>query len=255
MLPQESLNLKRSSISILSALVLATVVVAAGIAGAAGGGGGKTKVFGKGDGGLKPYCQKSREYGTCFVVGSLTTFINQLGDKKHPFQAPSDGRIVAWSITLGHKPSNRPPKGQPDDKSNLEFFQDLFGNDQYGKGPVAKLAILKRQQGVQMKLVDQSPAVKLSGPFYGKETVITLDRPLPIRKGEIVGLSSLTWIPMLRPHKRGDGKASWRASLSKGNCNEQGIIDGKPQKKVDSVRDYACEFDDRLFYKAWFVPN
>ena len=30
---------------------------------------------------------------------------------------------------------------------------------------------------------------------------------------------------------------------------------GKPQKKIGTTRDYACEFDDRLFYKAWFVPN
>jgi hypothetical protein len=241
--------LKRPVFSITCALALAAVVIAAGIASAAG-----SKVFGAGDADLKPLCEKTRE-GTCFVVGSLTTFINRLGDKKHPFTAPSDGRIVAWSIELGHKPSGRPPKDDPDAKSNLEFFQDLFGNERYGKGPVARLAILKRQQGVQFKLVDQSPAVKLSGPFYHADTVITLERPIPIRKGEVVGLSSLTWVPMLKPHRRGDGKNSWRASLAKGECNEAGIINGKPQKKVGTVRDYACEFDDRLFYKAYFVPN
>lgn len=235
--------------------MLATVVVAAGIAGAAGGGGNNVKVFGKGDASLKPFCQKSREYGTCLVVGSVTTFINELGKKERPFVAPSDGRIVAWSIELGHKPSSRPPKNNPDGKSNLEFFQDTFGSDRYGKGPVAKLAILKRQQGVEMKLVDQSPAVKLSGPFYNTETVITLDRPLPIKKGEIVGLTSLTWIPMLKPHKRGDGKASWRASIANKACDREAILNAKPHKKIDSVREYRCDFNDRLFYKAWFVSN
>lgn len=234
--------------------MLSTLVVAGGIAAAAGGGGGNgAKVFGKTDEDQKPYCQKSREYGTCFVVGSLTTFINKLGKKDHPFVAPKDGRIVAWSIELGHKPSSRPPEGE--NVSNLEFFQDTFGSEKYGKGPVAKLAILKRQQGVQMKLVDQSPAIKLGGSFYNKDTTITLDRPLPIKKGEIVGLSSLTWVPMLRPKGKGARKAHWRASLPKGKCGEEDIINGKPQKKVDSVRDYGCDFSDRLFYKAWFVPN
>ena len=85
--------------------------------------------------------------------------------------------------------------------------------------------------------------------------MITLERPLPIKKGEIVGLSSLTWIPMLRPHKKGDGKAAWRTNLKKGDCNDQGIIAGKPQKKVGSVREYGCQFSDRLFYKAYFVPR
>ncbi len=249
--------MKRPAISIISALVATVLVVVAGAAFAAGGGGGGggTKVFGKGDSKLKPFCEKSRERGTCQVVGSLTTFINKLGEKKHPFVAPSDGRIVAWSIELGHKPAHKPPKNDPDGKSNLEFFQDTFGSEKYGKGPVARLAILKRQGGVEFKLADQSPAEKLSGPFYSKETIITLDRPLPIKEGEIVGLSSLTWIPMLKPHKRGDGKSAWRASLAKGDCNEAGILAGKPQKKVGSIRPYACQFDDRLFYKAWFVPN
>ena len=253
-------NVNRSAISIISALVATALVIAAGAAfaagGGGGGGGGGTKVFGKGDSKLKPFCQKGREYGTCLVVGSLTTFINKLGEKKHPFVAPRDGRIVAWSIELGHKPSHRSPKGNPEGKSNLEFFQDLFGSERYGKGPVARLAILKRQgSGVEFKLVDQGPTEKLSGPFYNKDTVITLDRPLPIKKGEIVGLSSMTWIPMLKPHKRGDGKSAWRTNLKKGDCNDQGIIAGNPQKKVGSIREYGCQFSDRLFYKAWFVPN
>jgi hypothetical protein len=248
----------RSAFSIISALVATALVVAAGAAFAAGGGGGGggSKVFGAGDSKLKPFCQKSRERGTCQVVGSLTTFINRLGEKKHPFVAPSDGKIVAWAIELGHKPAHKPPKNDPDGKSNLQFFQDTFGSDKYGKGPVARLAILKRQGGgVEFKLVDQSPTQKLSGPFYNKDTVITLDRPLPIKKGEVVGLSSLTWIPMLKPHKKGDGKSAWRANLKKDACNEEGILAGKPQKKVDSVREYGCQFSDRLFYKAYFVPN
>ena len=192
-------------------------------AGGGGGGGGGTKVFGKGDSKLKPFCQKGREYGTCLVVGSLTTFINKLGEKKHPFVAPKDGRIVAWSIELGHKPSHRSPKGNPEGKSNLEFFQDLFGSQKYGKGPVARLAILKRQgSGVEFKLVDQSPTEKLSGPFYNKDTVITLERPLPIKKGEIVGLSSMTWIPMLKPHKRGDGKSALANELEEGRLQRPG---------------------------------
>jgi len=226
-------------------------VVAAGIAVAAQ----DTKIFGSGGPNIKPFCEKSRAYGTCQVVGSLTTFINRFDGKKHPFVAPSDGRIVAWAVRLGHKPSKRAPKGNPDGKSNLEFFQDTFGNDKWGKGPVARLAILKRQGGVEFKLVDQSPAVKLSSSYYRRDTVITLERPMPIKEGEIVGLSSLTWIPMIKPHKAGDGKNSWRASIQKSNCDEDGILGAKPQKKVGSVRDYGCEFSDRLFYKAYFVRD
>lgn len=251
--------MKRILGTIVPALMLTALVVAIGAFSAGAqerGGGNDAKVLGGGDSELKPYCEKSRERGTCQAVASLTTFIKQLGEKKNPFVAPADGRIVAWSIELGNKPSNRPPEGMPDAMSNLEIFQDLFGNERYGNGPVARLAILRRQGGgVQFKLTDQSPAVKLSGPFYKNDTVITLERPLPVKEGEIIGLSSLTWIPMLRPKSEGSGKASWRASLNRDDCNSDGILNGKPQKRVGSVREYGCEFDDRLFYKAYFVPN
>jgi hypothetical protein len=248
---------KRSLISIISALVATALVVAAGAAFAAGGGGGGTKILGKGDDKLKPQCGP-KPNDSCTAIGSGTVFTKQLGGKKNAMKAPSNGRIVAWAIELGHKPSNKPPGGNPDAKSNLEFFQDLFGNEKYGKGPVARLAILKRQgTGIKHKLVQQSPVVKLSGPFYNKDTVITLDQPLPIRKGEVVGLTSLTWIPTIRALGNGQGKASYRLSLPKSSdCKTDAQIGAKPQKKVGSTREYGCLYNKRrLFYKAWFVPN
>ena len=187
-------------------------------------------------------------------MATLTGFITHLGDKEDPFVAPSDGKIVAWAVELGHKPSDKVEEGE-EGKSNLEFFQDTFGNERFGKGPVGRIAILKRQGGVEFKLRSQSPAVKLTGPFYNQDTVITLDKPLPIREGEIVGLTSHTWIPTLRSKARGGGNAGWRASLNRGNCDEAGILDGKEQKREGSVRQYGCPFTDRLFYKAYFVPN
>ena len=189
----------------------------------------------------------------------MTVFTNQLADKKRiPSWLPSDGRIVAWAIKLGHKPSNKPPEDDPDGKSNLEFFQDLFGNEKYGKGPVARLAILKRQgSGIEFKLTDQSPAVKLTGPFYHANTVITLDRPMPIKEGEIVGLTSLTWVPDVLPKDMGDGKAGWRASMKKNQgCNETGSRSTRSRRRRSArSASTAASSTTRLFYKAYFVPN
>ena len=246
--------------SIVPALVLTALVVALGAlsAGAVERGGGKNaKVFSTGGGDRKPACSKKPK-GFCTALPSMTVFTNQADNKKNPFVAPSDGRIVAWAIELGHKPSNKTPPGSGDDtKSNLEFFQDLFGNEKYGNGPVARLAILKRQgSGIEFKLTDQSPAVKLTGPFYHADTVITLDRPMPIKKGEIVGLTSLTWVPTVLPKSMGGGEAGWRASMKKNQgCTESNQIEAKPQKKIGTIREYGCKFDARLFYKAYFVPN
>ncbi len=245
----------RSIRSIILALVVAALAVAAGsLSASAVERAQNAKVFGSGDSALKPDCGP-KPNDSCTALGSSTVFTNLLGDKEDPFRAPADGRIVAWAVELGHKPSDK-DGSDGDDISNLEFFQDLFGNEKYGKGPVARLAILKRQSGVQYKLVDQSPVVKLSGPFYNKDTVITLDQPLPIKEGEVVGLTSLTWVPTVRSKARGGGKAGYRLSTPReGGCSVQAQIDARPHKKLDSIREYGCKFDSRLFYKAYFVPN
>lgn len=233
---------------------MTALLVGVGVLTASAGGGKEAKVFTTGGGDRKPACGKKPD-AFCIALPSMTVFTNQADNKRNPFVAPSNGRIVAWAIKLGHKPSNKSPGGG--DPSNLKFFQDTFGNEKYGKGPVARLAILKRQgSGIEFKLTDQSPAVKLTGPFYHANTVITLDRPMPIKEGEIVGLSSMTWIPTVLPKDMGGGKAEWRASMKKNQgCNVEQQIAAKPQKKVDSTREYGCKFDSRLFYKAYFVPN
>ena len=253
-LARESL-LKRSIRSIILAFALTALAVAGGsLSASAVERAQDAKVFGSGDSELKPDCGP-KPNDSCTAIGSTTVFTNLLGDKEDPFRAPADGRIVAWAVELGHKPSDK-DGSDGDDISNLEFYQDLFGSDRYGKGPVARLAILKRQSGVQYKLVDQSPAVKLSGPFYNKDTVITLDQPLPIKEGEVVGLTSLTWVPTVRSKGRGGGKAGYRASIPReSGCDIQDEIDARPHKRLDSVREYGCKFDSRLFYKAYFVPN
>jgi len=247
--------MNRTIRSLVLAFVVAALAVAVGsLSASAVERAQNAKVFGGGDSELKPDCGPKPD-DFCTAIGSVTTFTNQLGDKEDPFVAPSDGKIVAWAIELGHKPSDRVPEGE-NGKSNLDFFQDLFGSDKFGDGPVARLAILKRQTGVNFKLVDQSPVVKLTGPFYNTDTVITLDRPLPIREGEVVGLTSLTWIPMIRQKERGGGKAGWRASMPRdGGCTESAQIEARPHKRVGTVREYGCKFDARLFYKAYFVPN
>ena len=122
---------------------------------------------------------------------------------------------------------------------------------------MARLAILKRQgSGIEFKLVDQSPTVKLSGPFYNKDTVITLERPLPIKKGEIVGLSSLTWIPMLSRTGQGDGKAAWRTKLEEeATATTRASSTASRRRRSAQSASTAASSPHRLFYKACFVPN
>lgn len=251
----QRIALNRSIRSISAALATTALAVLAGLF-SAGAFGADSKILGRGDDQLKPDCGPKPE-SDCFAIGTVTGFITKLGETEDPFVAPSDGKIVAWAIELGHKPSDKVPEDAPEGtKSNLDFFQDLFGSERFGEGPAARLAILRRDGGsVRFKLRSQSPAVKLSGPFYNEDTVITLEDPLPIREGEVVGLTSLTWLPTLREKAAGGGPAGWRASRLRDECGPDDARTTRAHKKEGSIREYGCKFNDRLFYKAYFVPN
>lgn len=191
----------------------------------------------------------------CFAIGRVTGFMTKINGKKRPMVAPRNGKIVAWAIRLGRKPS----KKEPQPVSQWEFFANLWGSERFGKGPTARISILRRikrgKDKGKMKLVRQSPVVKLNNLFR-QQTFITLERPLRIRKGEIVALTTDTWLVNLvssaaRPNRAGD--SSWRASRTQ--CTAAGARNSKAHRKVGTTRRYGCQFSDRLLYWASFVPN
>lgn len=237
----------------LAATVTALVVGAGLIAGAATGA--RLVVLGKANTNPKPACDPNPN-DSCFAVGSVTGFVSKLGDQNRPFAAPKRGKIVAWSVSLGSKPSNRVPDGSGEGAvSNLQFFQDLFGNERYGKNPVASIAILKptgENQGY--KLRSKSPAVRLARTF-NEETIFTLDKPLLIGEGQTVALSVHTWLPNIIPQSGGSTRYAWRASRKSSECGSGDARDTKPHAKLGSTRRYGCLFNDRFFYKAYFVPK
>ena len=236
---------------LIAAIAIAVLALAVGLLSSSASGA-RVIVLGKSATKAKPTCGK-KPADACFAVGSVTGFVSKIGQRRGPMRAPSNGKIVAWSITLGHKPSNRlPPGSGENDVSNLEFFQNLFGSERYGKNPAARIGILKRDRNSnRYKLTAQSPVVRLAG-LFNPETVITLDQPLGIRDGEVVGLTVETWTPNIRP--MGDSnKYLWRASRARGECGSEDARRTKPHHRVGTTRQYGCKFNDQFFYTAYFV--
>ena len=141
----------------------------------------------------------------CEGVGSVTGFPLVAGGEKRPMNVPENGKLVAWAIDL-----SRPKKSQ------REFFGDLFKSDELGKKPTARIAVIKHKRRHDYKLLRQSPVVNLSGAL-GRRQVFTLDKPLRIRKGQVVALTVPTWASNFASHisRR---KNRWRASRSRRNC-------------------------------------
>jgi hypothetical protein len=193
-----------------------------------------------------PLCPKN-----CIVTGSVTGFQLKALGQHHVMRAPQGGKIVAWAIDLG----------SPNKAARNAFgAQDFFGTKAYRKAATARIGILKPRRGGRYKLVRESPTVKLDQAF-GELHYVTLNRPLKIKKGQIVALTIPTWVPALTTSDFVQG-SSWRASRRKGRCRGDTIsqtrrlaIEARPQTKVGSIRHYGCIYDDTLLYWAYYVPG
>jgi hypothetical protein len=176
---------------LLAALAVALVVIAPAPASA--------KIIEVGDVGTNatPSCPTS----PCEVISRTTAYQTRIGATRNMFVVPADGRIVAWTITLG-KPG----------KKQQKFFEESLG------GPAqAGITILKTGDRWFGRVLAQGTLQTLT-PFFGQTVQFPLAASLAVKKGSIVALSVPTWAPALG---LGLGRDNvWRASRDVDACDD-----------------------------------
>ncbi len=233
-------NRPQAALAATAVLVGCLSLLIALIAGASGAGaqtGKTTVILGGGSATPDPSCPDN----PCRAIGSVTGFQAQGPTGNLPFRVGRNGRITAWTITLA-QPTN----------SQRAFFNGFFGTP-----PEARIAILKRVPGTsppRYKLRRQSP-IRVLSPYLGQTVKFKLSNPLPVRKGNIVGLTVPTWAPAFAINL--PSQNAWRASRQKGKClNTTDLRQGRPQQVVDSKRVYGCRYTTaRLLYTATLVED
>ena len=211
------------------------------------------RVLGKTKRTPSPDCPTDTNRHPCEGVGSVTGFPLVAGGEKRPMNVPERGKLVAWSIDLSK------PK-----KSQRNFFGGLFKSDRFGERPTARIAVIKHgKKRAATSSCARAPWSSLSSAL-GRKQVFTLDKPLRIRKGQVVALTVPTWASNFASHisRR---KNKWRASRSRRNCAPKGsditavrrfARKSRPHQKVGSVRGYGCDYTSaRLLYWAYYVPR
>jgi hypothetical protein len=230
---------RRAAYALAFAALCAALVTAIAIPSA---GASRAKVIGHTKHTPNPACPKS-----CAAIGKVTGFMTKADGKKRPFRIAEDGTIVAWAIDLG-RPS----------KSDRNFFGDLFHKKKFGTHASGGIGILKRKDDHHYKLVKTSPMVDLQQSL-GRKEIITLDKPLRVKKGQVVALTVPTWASAFAVNLNTD-KNAWRASRKPSRCNVgrkhlNNVKASRPQKKPRSIRKYGCVYTGtRLLYWAYFVP-
>ena len=176
----------------------------------------------------------------CQAIGKVTGFQTAIGNAKKPFLAPSDGKIVAWSIKLS----------APNDKQK-QFFDDYYGGQ-----PSARIAVLKslKKNPIVYKLRAQGPLEDLN-PLLGSTTTFTLRTPLTVRAGQVIGLTIPTWAPAFAINLPND--VTWRSSRKPNKCQSSTDIQaGFSQQAPGTQRKYGCSYPGaRLLYSATMVQG
>jgi hypothetical protein len=188
------------------------------------------------------------EITPCRVEGHVTGFQAIAGGIPKPYEAPFEGKIVAWSITLAN-----PSKVETDTTTDeVGFFNDFLGEPS-----MARIGVLRPVEGSQppkYTLVRQSP-LKILNPYFGSTPVFALDHPLTVLKGQVVALTIPTWAPMFAFNVSADN--TWRGSRLPEHCaSKEDIQGGHPQQGVGKIKTYGCYYSNaRLLYTATLVKK
>jgi hypothetical protein len=179
----------------------------------------------------------------CRVEGHVTGFQAIASGVTHPFEAPFDGKVVAWSITLS-SPSRKDGKTTTDE---VGFFNDFLGHPSEAR--IGILRPVPNAKPPKYTLVRQSP-LEVLNPYFGSTVIFALEHPLSMLRGQVVGLTVPTWAPMFAFNVASDN--TWRGSRVAHHCTSKADIqDGHPQQRVGKVKAYGCYYSNaRLLYTA-----
>jgi hypothetical protein len=188
------------------------------------------------------------EVTPCRVEGHVTGFQSIADGIARPYEAPYDGKIVAWSITLA-KPSTTETETTTDE---VAFFDEFLGEPSE-----ARIAILKPIEGTnppKYTLVRQSPLQVLNS-FFGTTPIFALKHPLSILQGQVVALTVPTWAPMFAFNVSSEN--TWRGSRLPEHCSSKADIQNEhPQQGVGKTKTYGCYYSNaRLLYTATLVKS
>jgi hypothetical protein len=210
--------------------ILAGVLAIAGLAALPATASARLEEIGKLERGVKGSCPEN-----CLAIPRTTGYQAKIGTNRGTYIIPRDGRIVAWTVSLGNPGPNQ-----------TKFFDERLGGE-------SQAAIVVLQPGAKLThtIVAKAPLQKLQ-PFFGQYVQFPLEESLPVKKGQLLALSVPTWAPALAVNLGAD--TSWRSSRDRDGCNE--TADQSALVGTRKTAQFFCLYRTaRLTYSATLVST
>jgi hypothetical protein len=198
-----------------------------------------------------PQCPPGVSLSNCLIVLTRTTALQtETNGVLNPTKVTKDGWIVAFTVGLS--------KLTADSKTELALLKNL--DAEFGGPPQLVLSVLKPGPKNSYTVAAQSATFHVL-PFLGSVLQEPLSLPptfttmtaLPVKKGEVIGLTVLTWAPVLTYNLTAN-KYSYRQSR-RANCVH--AAGGQTaQATVGASQQYLCNYTGtRVQYSATEVVN
>lgn len=185
----------------------------------------------------------------CIAVTRTTGYQQSTAAGKDVFVVPKDGRIVAWTISLGNpstKATKDPETGKKG-KSQVQFF-----TDNYGGAASAGIAVLTTGIKKRARTIALSPIIELT-QYFGKTVQFPLESSIAVKKGDVIALNVPTWAPALAVGL--PNTFAWRASRTE-NCSDPSVNQLQTSQQLQQLTQYNCAYKTaRLTYSATLIST
>jgi hypothetical protein len=182
-------------------------------------------------------CPGFAEQDCAVVLARQTAFQAKVGTTKGFTTVKSSGDLVAWTVSLV--------------AVSADGVKSV--NSRYGGAPRAAVVVLAPLGKSRFRVVQKGPLVDLT-KYLGTTPTFALPTALPVKAGQIVGLTVPTWAPMLQLGLGSD--TSWRSSKP---LKESVAKDYRPQRALvgtSSEASFAALYQRvRMAYSVTMVPT
>lgn len=185
----------------------------------------------------KPGCPGFDANDCRIVLVRQTAFQAKVGTTKSITTAPSDGHVVAWTLPLAAVASSQVTKV----------------NKSYGGAPRVALVVLAPLGKSSFKVVQKGPLIDVTS-YLGTTPTFALPAALPIKKGQILGLTVPTWAPVIQLGLGAD--TSWRSTRPLKEAVGENFASQRALVGTATTGSFAALYQRaRLTYSATFVPT
>lgn len=183
----------------------------------------------------------------CRILTRVTAFQLKVGSTNNVSRVPRDGNLIAYTLSL---------------PTVTKKFITNF-NSNYAGEPTVRVSVIRYapRKGVtkyRYKLIGQSDQIKLA-KYLGSTPSFALPTPIAVKKGDIIAITTDSWMPAFATSGAANASDVWRASRPSGKCLPVGddytnLKAARMHEKLGQIRQYNCGYKQaRVMYHATVV--